>query len=84
MKIVVNDQVHLSEFRSTDKSAIVEYLNDREIYERTLRIPFPYTDAAADEWLALVSESVKHHHISVRCRECNSASYSKIISIAAG
>src|SRR4051794_27563576 len=55
MRIVVNDQVHLSEFRSTDKAALIEHLNDRDIYDRTLRIPFPYTDAAADEWLALVA-----------------------------
>jgi ribosomal-protein-alanine N-acetyltransferase len=54
MTIVVNDQVHLSEFRSSDKYALIEHLNDRDIYDRTLRIPFPYTDAAADEWLTLV------------------------------
>ena len=52
MKIVVNDQVHLSEFRSSDKPALIEHLNDRDIYDRTLRIPFPYTDADADEWLS--------------------------------
>ena len=55
MKIVVSDQVHLSEFRASDKDALLANLNDRDIYERTLRIPFPYTDAAADEWLALVA-----------------------------
>jgi RimJ/RimL family protein N-acetyltransferase len=55
MKIVVNDQVHLSEFRPSDKPALVQHLNDRDIYDRTLRIPFPYTDASADERLALVA-----------------------------
>jgi RimJ/RimL family protein N-acetyltransferase len=55
MKIVVNDQVCLSEFRSSDKPALVQHLNDADIYDRTLRIPFPYTDAAADDWLALVA-----------------------------
>jgi RimJ/RimL family protein N-acetyltransferase len=55
MKIVVTDQVHLSEFRPSDKDALVTRLNDSDIYDRTLRIPFPYTDAAADEWLALVA-----------------------------
>ena len=57
MKIVVNDQVHLSEFRPSDKPALVQHLNDRDIYDRTLRIPFPYTDATADEWLALVAKN---------------------------
>ena len=56
MKIVVNDQFHLSEFRLSDRSALVECLNDRDIYERTLRIPFPYAEADADEWLALVAK----------------------------
>lgn len=56
MKIVVNDQIHLSEYRSSDKDALIEHLNDQDIYDRTLRIPFPYTDACADEWLALVAK----------------------------
>ena len=56
MRLVVNDQVHLSEFRSSDKDALIAHLNDRDIYDRTLRIPFPYTDTAADEWLALVAK----------------------------
>jgi RimJ/RimL family protein N-acetyltransferase len=55
MKHVVNDQVHLSEFRPSDQPALVEHLNHREIYDRTLRIPFPYTETAADDWLALVA-----------------------------
>jgi RimJ/RimL family protein N-acetyltransferase len=55
MRIVVSDQVHLSEFRPSDKPALVQHLNDRDVYDRTLRIPFPYTDATADEWLALVA-----------------------------
>ena len=41
MRIVVNDQVHLSEIRFSDKDALIEHLDDREICERTLRIPFP-------------------------------------------
>src|SRR5262252_6850255 len=59
MNIVVNDQVHLSEFRSSDKPALVQHLNDRDIYDRTLRIPFPYAEADADEWLALVAKITK-------------------------
>jgi len=55
MNIVVSDEVHLSEFRSSDKCILLQHLNDRDIYERTLRIPFPYTAADAEEWLALVA-----------------------------
>jgi ribosomal-protein-alanine N-acetyltransferase len=56
MNIFVNDQVHLSEVKSSDKHAFIVHLNDREIYERTLRIPFPYTEAASEEWLALIAK----------------------------
>jgi RimJ/RimL family protein N-acetyltransferase len=56
MRIVVNDQLQLSEFRSSDKPALIQHLNEPDIYQRTLRIPFPYTDASADEWLALVAK----------------------------
>jgi ribosomal-protein-alanine N-acetyltransferase len=70
MKIVVTDQVHLSEFHSSDKPALIQHLNDRDIFDRTLRIPFPYTDAAADEWLALVAKITEQEgrpvHFAIR------------------
>jgi RimJ/RimL family protein N-acetyltransferase len=70
MKIVVRDQVHLSEFQASDKDALVSHLNDRDIYDRTLRIPFPYTDADADEWLALVAKITQQQgrqvHFAIR------------------
>jgi [ribosomal protein S5]-alanine N-acetyltransferase len=70
MKIVVNDQVHLSEFRSSDKPALIQHLNDRDIYERTLRIPFPYTEYNADEWLAVYAKATEQQgqpaHFAIR------------------
>jgi ribosomal-protein-alanine N-acetyltransferase len=56
MNLVVNDQILLSEIRSSDKDALVAHLNDRDIYHRTLRIPFPYSEKDADDWLALVAK----------------------------
>ena len=61
MKIVVNSQIHLSEFRSLDKPALIEHLNDRAIYDRTFRIPYPYTEADADEWLARIAKATEQH-----------------------
>jgi ribosomal-protein-alanine N-acetyltransferase len=73
MKIAVNEQIHLSEFRPSDKPALLEHLNDREIYDRTLRILFPYTDAAADERLALVAKITQQQgrpvHFAIRNSE---------------
>src|SRR5262249_2868189 len=45
----------------SDKEAYVEHLNDKDIYDRTLRIPFPYAETDAEEWLALVEESTRQH-----------------------
>jgi ribosomal-protein-alanine N-acetyltransferase len=59
MEIVVNGQVHLSEFRSSDKPALIQHLNDRDIYERTLRIPFPYAEKDAGEWLTLYAKTTE-------------------------
>jgi RimJ/RimL family protein N-acetyltransferase len=73
MNIVVSDQVHLSEVRASDKPALVRHLNDRDIYDRTLRIPFPYTDASAEEWLALVARITEQQgrpvHWAIRSAE---------------
>ncbi|HZZ82650.1 MAG TPA: GNAT family N-acetyltransferase [Gemmataceae bacterium] len=56
MRIEVDSQFHLSEFQAEDVAALIEYLNDRDIHERTLRIPYPYTAADAAEWLALAEK----------------------------
>lgn len=70
MKLDVNDKVHLTEVRSFDKPALVQHLNDRDIYDRTLRIPYPYTETAADEWFArsakLAEQQGRQTHFAIR------------------
>jgi RimJ/RimL family protein N-acetyltransferase len=61
MSIVVNEQIQLTEYQSTDRAACVEYLSDQEIYARTLRIPSPYTDKDFDSWLEIDREATKQH-----------------------
>lgn len=39
MKIIVNQQVHLSGFLPSDQTACLEHFKEKEIYDRTLRIP---------------------------------------------
>jgi RimJ/RimL family protein N-acetyltransferase len=39
----------------------MKHLNDREIYERTLHIPYPYTEADADKFTAVASDAAAHH-----------------------
>jgi RimJ/RimL family protein N-acetyltransferase len=61
MKVRVNDQIHLSEFRPSDVPALVEHLAAKEIYDRTLRIPYPYTAAHAEAWLAIAAKNADRH-----------------------
>jgi RimJ/RimL family protein N-acetyltransferase len=61
MRIVVNEQISLTEIRSCDIASLVEHLADKDIYDRTLRIPYPYTEAEAEKWLAIVADSTRLH-----------------------
>jgi RimJ/RimL family protein N-acetyltransferase len=59
MKITVNEQIHLSEFQPSDQAACVQHLKEKEIYDRTLRIPYPYTDADFQEWMGIVEKTTQ-------------------------
>lgn len=41
----------LSPVERRDKDALVEYLQERDIWRNTLYIPWPYTEADAEEWI---------------------------------
>lgn len=56
----------LTEFRKSDQDALIEHLNDRDVYERTLRIPFPYAVAEAEQWFAIIAKSTKENGQPVR------------------
>ena len=49
----------LSGVRPDDGAALVEHFAAREIYDRTLNIPYPYTEADAEQWLARRAESTR-------------------------
>ena len=56
MEIKINDTISLTEYRKSDKAALLKYLNDEDIYKNTLSIPHPYIEASADFWLNMVFE----------------------------
>lgn len=70
MRIPINERFFVIEIRAADRPASVEHLNDRDIYERTLRIPYPYTAADAEHFLEVVNSSVERHgkpvHFAIR------------------
>ena len=59
MKIPVNEQIHLSEIQPSDQATCVEHLKEKEIYDRTLRIPYPYTEGDFQEWLKIVENTTQ-------------------------
>jgi ribosomal-protein-alanine N-acetyltransferase len=73
VNILVNEQARLSEFRPSDKPALIEHLREKEIYNHTLRIPYPYTEADAKEWLTVVAKTTQQQgravHWAVRNAE---------------
>lgn len=73
MPLWVNDEYCLTEIRRSDKATFVELLADREIYERTSRIPFPYTEQDAENWLRTVEATTRDHggpvHFAIRDAE---------------
>jgi RimJ/RimL family protein N-acetyltransferase len=73
MTLAVNEDIHLSELRPCDKAAMVEHLNNKAIYDRLLAVPYPYTQADAEEWIALSAKAARQQgqpiHWAVRDRQ---------------
>jgi ribosomal-protein-alanine N-acetyltransferase len=49
--ITLPEGYFLSAIQASDTEALVEYLNDKEIYDTTLTIPYPYKEEHADSWI---------------------------------
>src|ERR1700745_1594756 len=54
--IEINDYFHLSPTKESDKASFVKFLNDKGVYDGTLRIPRPYTMADADFFVKMCEE----------------------------
>jgi len=59
MKLVLTQEYFISEITSNDKKNLIKYLNQPEISDNTLAIPFPYTESDADFWINHVIEETK-------------------------
>lgn len=73
LKIPLRDGFYLSSLQLSDKSALLEHLSSRDIYNTTLNIPHPYTDADADWWLQKrISRNQKQvKEVSLAIRDVN-------------
>lgn len=59
VNLKINDSYSISDIAPTDKAAYLEHLKEKQIYDQTLAIPFPYTEADADWWIHHNIEAVK-------------------------
>ncbi len=73
MRIAINDWFHFSELLRSDKQACLKHLQAREIYEATLRIPFPYKEADFETWMGIVEQATAEQkepvHWAIRTSE---------------
>lgn len=60
-KIIVNEDITLTDFYPEDKANLLLYLNDPVVYNNTLTIPSPYTDADAETWMGIVADMKTKH-----------------------
>ncbi|HEV3416642.1 MAG TPA: GNAT family protein [Pirellulales bacterium] len=61
MNLTITPEISLTEFLRPDLDALVKWLSERGIYERTLRIPHPYTLADAEKWLTIVGQTASQN-----------------------
>ncbi|HMN68518.1 MAG TPA: GNAT family N-acetyltransferase [Bdellovibrionales bacterium] len=55
-QLSVSPEIILTEIQDSDKAAIIDGLQEKEIYRQTFSIPYPYGDAEADWFLARMRE----------------------------
>ena len=56
LDMVVDDDIRLTEFHSTDKSTLIRIFNESDVYAKNLlTLPYPYSESDADVWFDLVS-----------------------------
>lgn len=57
--LVVNEDFYLTGFFDKDVSDLVKHLSEKQIYDNTLAIPYPYMESDARWWIDFNIEKVK-------------------------
>jgi len=61
--IRVSDSIYLDLIKSSDKTILVNYMNEESIYKNTLQIPAPYFPKDADNWVKLVYDDIEKYGV---------------------
>lgn len=57
----INDLYHLSDMGVSDIPLLLEYMNDVDIFNNTLRIPSPYKESDADTFIKVCRQTERQH-----------------------
>src|SRR4030095_4857650 len=82
VRLEVADGFYLSPIVRGDKAAYLEHFADPEIVKNLLAIPFPYTEADADWWLARCEQSADFPMTNLALRA--PSGYSLVLSASSG
>lgn len=61
----VDKNIFLSPLRLKDVDQLVKYLNDKEIYNNTLNVPFPYTRKDGESFIKLCEKKKKKYNTDI-------------------
>jgi len=61
----IDESYFISDITPLDKPALVEHLQEKQIYDQTLAIPYPYTASDAEWWIHHVAEQTREQGQSV-------------------
>jgi len=61
--IKVNEEFELTQIYQSDRACIARYINDPEIYNNTLVIPYPYSEEDAEFYINMVQDAEKEERV---------------------
>ena len=61
--IIIDKTIYLTKSSRSDQSSLIEFLNDDELYNQTLRVPCPYTDQDAEYWFDYIFTFEKENNV---------------------
>jgi RimJ/RimL family protein N-acetyltransferase len=56
MNLPIDQNFYISDIGPQDVQDYIEYFKERQIYEQTLNIPFPYTMEHAQKWISIIQD----------------------------
>lgn len=65
MNLKLNNSFLITDITPVDKPAYLEHLKEKQIYDQTLNIPYPYTEKDADWWINHITDETQKQGRSV-------------------